>query len=325
MTHLGERSEASHYDASGHSLRRGAQLLRRKGPTMHRQKISTVPGLALLALAVALAAGCGGGGKKASSTTTASTGTTNIQAPANIKSAGKLVFCSDITYPPEEFYKAGTTTPQGSDIDIGNEVAKRMGVTARFDNTGFEGIIAALLSKKCDAIISGMNDTPERRKQVAFVDYLKVGQSFLIAKSNPKHITDIKSLSGKVASVEVGTTNKDYLDAQNKKLTAQGVKPFKIITFPKDTDAANALKTGKVDAYFADSPVVAYYVGKDPSSFSFAKNPEVVNPIPIGIAIRKGDTELQNAVTQAIKAIYSDDTMKQIIAKWKLPAFPVKT
>ena len=184
---------------------------------MHRQKISTVPGLALLALAVALAAGCGGGGKKASSTTTASTGTTtNIQAPANIKSAGKLVFCSDITYPPEEFYKAGTTTPQGSDIDIGNEVAKRMGVTARFDNTGFEGIIAALLSKKCDAIISGMNDTPERRKQVAFVDYLKVGQSFLIAKSNPKHITDIKSLSGKVASVEVGTTNKDYLDALEK-------------------------------------------------------------------------------------------------------------
>ena len=82
---------------------------------------------------------------------------------------------------------------------------------------------------------------------------------------------------------------------------------------------------GDVLRIVADSPVVAYYVGKDPSSFSFAKNPEVVNPIPIGIAIRKGDTELQNAVTQAIKAIYADDTMKHIIAKWKLPAFPVKT
>src|SRR5205085_8039217 len=98
-------------------LRRGAQLLRRKGPTMHRQKISTVSGLALLALVVALAAGCGGGGKKASTTTT--TSSSAIQAPANIKSAGKLVFCSDITYPPEEFYKSGTTTAQGSDIDIG--------------------------------------------------------------------------------------------------------------------------------------------------------------------------------------------------------------
>jgi polar amino acid transport system substrate-binding protein len=292
---------------------------------MHRQKIPLLTGLVLLALVTVLAAGCGGGGKKASSTTTATGNSTTIQAPANIKSAGKLVFCSDITYPPEEFYKSGTTTPQGSDIDIGNGVAKRMGVTASFDNTGFEGIIAALLSKKCDAIISGMNDTPERAKQVAFVDYLKVGQSFLIQKANPKHITDIKSLSGKVASVEVGTTNKDYLDDQNKKLTAQGLKPFKIITFPKDTDAANALKTGKVDAYFADSPVVAYYVGQDPSSFGFAKNPEVVNPIPIGIAIRKGDTELQTAVKQAIKAMYADGTMDNIIAKWKLPAFKIKT
>src|SRR5438477_3405096 len=303
MTHLGERSEASHYDASGHSLRRGAQLLRRKGPTMHRQKISTVPGLALLALAVALAAGCGGGGKKASSTTTASTGTTtNIQAPANIKSAGKLVFCSDITYPPEEFYKAGTTTPQGSDIDIGNEVAKRMGVTARFDNTGFEGIIAALLAKKCDAIISGMNDTPERLKQVAFVDYLKVGQSFMVKKGNPKHITGITSLAGKSASVETGTTNKDYLDQQSKMLQTQGKKPIKVVTFPKHTDAANALKTGRADAYFGDSPPLAYYVQTDPPSFEVGGNP--INPISIGIALRKSDTQLQSAVLAAVTAMY---------------------
>ena len=61
---------------------------------MHRQKISTVSGLALLALVVALAAGCGGGGKKASTTTT--TSSSAIQAPANIKSAGKLVFCERV-------------------------------------------------------------------------------------------------------------------------------------------------------------------------------------------------------------------------------------
>ena len=121
-----------------------------------------------------------------------------ITAPASIASAGKLVFCSDITYPPEESYKAGTTTPEGSDIDIGNYIADKMGVKARFDNTGFDGIIAALLAKKCDAVISGMNDTPERRKQVAFVDYLKVGQSFMVKKGNPENITGIDSLAGQV-------------------------------------------------------------------------------------------------------------------------------
>ena len=277
---------------------------------------------AALACAVgALAAGCGSSGSKSSTTTTTGTTTTSasgsgIQAPSNIKSSGQLVFCSDITYPPEESYKPGTTTPQGSDIDIGNNVAQRMGVKARFDNTGFDGIIAALLAKKCDLIISGMNDTPQRRKQVAFVDYLKVGQSFMVKKGNPAHITSIASLAGKSASVETGTTNKDYLDAQSKQLQAQGKKSIKVVTFPKDTDAANALKTGKVDAYFGDSPVVAYYIQTDPSSFSIGGNP--VNPIPIGIAMRKSDTQLQNAVRKAIAAMYADGTMAKILTKWKL-------
>ena len=240
----------------------------------------------------------------------------SITAPASIASAGKLVFCSDITYPPEESYKQGTTTPEGSDIDIGNYIADKMGVKARFDNTGFDGIIAALLAKKCDAVISGMNDTPERRKQVAFVDYLKVGQSFMVKKGNPENITGIDSLAGKSASVETGTTNKDFLDAQSKRLTSQGKKAIKVVTFPKDTDAANALRTGRVDAYFGDAPVVAYYIEKTPSAFSLGGTP--VNPISIGIAINKSNTELQSAVTKAIAMIYADGTMDTILTKWKL-------
>jgi polar amino acid transport system substrate-binding protein len=269
--------------------------------------------VALIVLLALFAAGCGGSSKKAATTTGSSA---SITAPSAIASAGTLVFCSDITYPPEESYKQGTTTPEGSDIDIGSYIARKMGVKARFDNTGFDGIIAALLAKKCDAVISGMNDTPERRKQVAFVDYLKVGQSFMVKSGNPENISGIASLAGKAASVETGTTNKDYLDAQSKKLQAQGKKGIKVVTFPKDTDAANALKTGKVDAYFGDAPVVAFYIEKDPSSFSIGGTP--VNPISIGIAIRKSDTELQSAVTQAVRAAYADGTMDKILTRWKL-------
>ena len=280
---------------------------------MSRSKLTALAG-ALIVLVALSAVGCGGSSKKAAATTTNSSA--SITAPASIASAGTLVFCSDITYPPEESYKTGTTTPEGSDIDIGTYIAQKMGVQARFDNTGFDGIIAALLAKKCDAVISGMNDTPERRKQVAFVDYLKVGQSFMVKSGNPENITGLASLAGKAASVETGTTNKDYLDAQSKKLQAQGKKAIKVVTFPKDTDAANALKTGKVDAYFGDAPVVAYYIEKDPSSFSIGGTP--VNPISIGIAIRKSDTELQSAVKQAVTAAYADGTMDKILTRWKL-------
>jgi polar amino acid transport system substrate-binding protein len=280
-------------------------------------RASSLSLLVVLAFAFVLA-GCGGASKSSSSGTTTSSQSSGsaITAPAGVKSSGTLVFCSDITYPPEESYKPGTTTPEGSDIDIGKYIADKMGVKARFDNTGFDGIIAALLAKKCDLIISGMNDTPERRKQVTFVDYLKVGQSFMVKKGNPEHITGLDSLAGKSASVETGTTNKDYLDAQSKRLTSMGKKAIKVVTFPKDTDAANALRTGRVDAYFGDAPVVAYYIEQTPDAFALGGNP--VNPIPIGIAIRKSNNDLRVAVTKGIHMIYADGTMDQILKRWKL-------
>jgi polar amino acid transport system substrate-binding protein len=286
---------------------------------LFRSKTFVLAGAIVLLLAFA-GSGCGGGSKSSESTTTTAGNGASITAPSAIKSAGQLVFCSDITYPPEEFYQG--SKPVGSDIEIGAEIAKRMGVKGQFDNTGFDGIIPALLGKKCDAIISGMNDTPERRKQVTFVDYIKVGQSFMVQKGNPEKISGVASLAGKSASVEVGTTNKDYLDQQSKTLKSQGKKPIDVVTFPKDTDAANALKTGKVDAYFGDAPVVAYYIEKDPSSFTFGGSP--INPIPVGIAIRKSDTELASAVKQAINNMYADGTMAKILKKWQLSAAALK-
>jgi len=233
--------------------------------------------------------------------------------------AGTLTFCTDATYPPEEFFQGSKIV--GSDIDIGTEVAKRVGMKASFRNTGFDAIIAALLAKKCNAVISGMNDTPERRKQVSFVVYIRVGQSIMVKAGNPKHIAGVASLSGKKVSVEVGTTNKDFLDAQSKVLKKAGKKGITVVTFPKDTDAAAALKTGKVDAYFGDSPVVAYYIGQDAKSFAFGGQP--VNPIPVGIAFRKGDPLIPK-VQGAVAKMYADGTMKRILAKWKMSATALK-
>ncbi len=244
--------------------------------------------------------------------------TSATAAPAR-HASGTLTFCSDITYPPEEFYQG--TKAAGSDIDIGNAVAKRMGRTAKFQNTGFDGIIAALLAKKCDAVISGMNDTASRRKQVGFVDYLSVGQSLMVKKGNPSHVSGLASLSGKSVSVEVGTTNKDFLDAASKKLKAQGKAAITVQSFPHDTDAAAALKTGKVDAYFGDSPVVAYYIQKD-SSFAFGGSP--INPIPVGIAVRKDDPATKSGIQKAITAMYANGSIKRILAKWHMSAFALK-
>jgi len=257
-----------------------------------------------------LALVAGGAALVAIVATAASATSQAITPPPAIKSAGKIVFCTDATYPPEQYFQGSRIV--GSDIDSGTGVAKAMGVGAQFKNTGFDGIIAALLSKRCDAVISGMNDTPERRKQVDFVDYLKVGQSIMVKKGNPDHISTLASLSGHTVSVESGTTNRDFLAATSKKLVKQGKPAIEIKTFPKDTDAFAALKAGRVDAYYADAPPVAYYAKTD-KSVVVAGSP--VNPFPIGIAIRKADP-LRAATQKAIAHLYATGSMKRIVARW---------
>ena len=233
-----------------------------------------------------------------------------ITPPAGIAQAGKIVYCTDATYPPEEFFQGSKIV--GSDVDIGTAVAKLMGVRAEFKNTIFDSIIPALLVKKCDAIISGMNDTAERRKQVNFVDYLRVGQSVMVKKGNPAHIKTLSDLSGKRVSVESGTTNRDFLAATSKNLTAHGKKGITIVTFPKDTDAVAALKAGRVDGYFGDSPVVYNYVKED-ASFALGASP--IAPIPIGIAVRKSDP-LRAATQKAINTLYANGSIRRIVARW---------
>jgi polar amino acid transport system substrate-binding protein len=235
-----------------------------------------------------------------------------ITPPAKIAKAGKIVWCSDIEYPPFESYQGSKAV--GADIDIASAISTAMGVKAEFKNVVFDSIIASLLSKKCDAIVSAMNDTPERRKVVDFVDYLKVGQSLMVKKGNPKHISTLASLGDKTVSVQSGTTMRQFLAATSARLVKQGKKGFTIKTFPKDTDAIAALKAGRVDAYFADSPVVAYYASKDPS-LQIAGAP--ISPLPYGLAIRKHDP-LRAAVQKAVNQLYGTGAMRRIAAKWGL-------
>jgi polar amino acid transport system substrate-binding protein len=239
-----------------------------------------------------------------------------VAPPPGIAKAGKLVFCTDPTYPPEESLQG--SKPVGSDIDIGNAAAAVMGVNAEWRNVGFDGIIAGLLARKCDAILAAMTDTAARRKQVDFTHYLIVGMSLMVKKGNPHHVTGLASLSGLRVAAEVGTTEKDALTAENELLRKQHRTPVVIKLFNKDTDAAAALFTGKVDAYFADDPPVGYYVKKYEGRFEVAASR--IEAAPIGIATRKGDA-LGGAMQKAIAELYADGTMKSILAKWGLSAF----
>lgn len=274
--------------------------------------------LPVLLAATMVAAGCGsddssdgdGGGSSDG-------GSSSISTPAPLEADGDFVVCTDVPYPPAEFLEGDTFV--GYEIDIMSEVATRLGTTAVYEKTLFDAIIPALQSKKCDAIISSMNVTPEREKEVSFVPYMAVGQSLMVATGEGEGIENLDDLAGKSVAVQVGTTLKDALDAKSKEFEDAGEDPIDVQTFPDAGAAAAALKTDKVDVFFGDSPVVADYVVKDEESFEFAGEP--IDPLDVGIALRTEDTELQDAVQDAIDEMYEDGTMVDLLSEWNVEDF----
>jgi polar amino acid transport system substrate-binding protein len=161
-----------------------------------------------------------------------------------------------------------------------------------------------------------MNSTDERKQQVDFVDYLKVGQSLLVPAGNPQNIKTLDDLSGKAVAVQLGTTNAETLAAKNTEFTNAGKAAIDIQTFQADSDAFQQLSLGRVQVFFTDSPVVVYYntLPENKGKFDIGGTP--IDPIPIGIAIRKEDTTLKTAVQAAIDAMYADGSLKAIVDKW---------
>ena len=238
-------------------------------------------------------------------------------------SGGAFTYCTDPTYPPAEFYQAArrgagevTKTLAGADIDIGKAVAKRLGGHAEFVTTPFADVIQSLLDKKCDAIISFMNDTPTRRQQMAFADYAAFGQSVLVKNGSPV-IHDVSDLFGKTVSVARGTTEEQFLTSQNA--SANGKPPIKLLSFASDDDAIYALTQGAAEVYFGDTPVVSLLVSQNSA---LTQGPELVKAIPVGIALRIGDSRLAGT-QKAIADMYADGTMGTILTKWKLSQFAI--
>ena len=236
---------------------------------------------------------------------------------------GKLVICSDIPYPPQEFFD-DSGNPVGSDIEIGQAIATGLGLEPQIENSVFDTIIAAVTSGKCDIIVSAQNITTDRVAQVDMIPYFQAGQSFVVAKGNPAGIKTEDDLCGKSIAAETGTTEIDYLkgtgDYKGSGLSAacesKGKESIDIKEYPKDSDALAALTSGNVDSYFADSPVAGYYTVQQPEQFELSGL--TLDVAKEGISVPKDKNDLRDAVATALKSIMADGTYEQILDKYGL-------
>jgi polar amino acid transport system substrate-binding protein len=250
----------------------------------------------------------------ATATTTApSVAPTPAVAPPAIQTAGKIVFCSDISSPPIEFMDANNQ-PTGSDIALGSAIAAQLGLEAVWSNIPFSGLIPALQAGNCDAVLSQLFDKPARREVINLVDYMNSSQSILVASGNPKHVQSLDDLSGLKVAVEDGTTIQTILATQNDTFKKANKPLIDIVVFPKDTDALQQLQIGQVDAYGTTLETAAYYITKSPNTFEVAGKP--FGQILTGIGVVKTNTALTQAIQTAFSAVKASGTYLQILTQF---------
>ena len=295
-------------------------------------KVARIFSLILLASMVLVACG-------PAASTAGPVGTPVAQIPdSSLAQAKHLLICTDFPYPPQEFFDANGN-PQGLDVDLGNEIANRLGLKVQYVNSVFDTIIAAVTSGKCDIIMSAQNITADRSKQISQIPYFEAGQSMVAAKGNPQNINGTSDLCGKSAAAESGTTEADYLqgtgDYKGKGLTqactAAGKTAITTVVTQKDSDALQQLQSKKVVAYFTDSPVAAYYTVQHPDQFQLS-GIAVLNAVLEGIGVPCGQSDctkaplsgVGQAVQTALNSMMTDGTYLKILTKWNLANSAVK-
>src|ERR1051326_3236603 len=267
--------------------------------------------LSLVVLSVLLAA-CGGITPSAGSPPATSTSTlaTDLLTP------GVLTVGSDTTYPPQEYLDPTTHTAAGFDIDLITAIAKRMGLRATIVPATFATILNDLAARRFDVVISAVTITPERQKQVDFVPYLTAGESLLVHKGNPRHITSTDDLCGLAVGVQDGSIEQGVLQSSSDNCQEQDRPAITMIALPDQTAVIQLLASNRVVATYQDSPVTDYYVKQSPDQFEVGGS--VVFPAPEGIAVRKNDAALFSAIQTAYQQVKAAGTYHQLLLKWGL-------
>lgn len=220
----------------------------------------------------------------------------------------KLKIAVDTTYPPMEFENIDGKII-GLDVDLAREIAKNLNVNAEFIVMPWDGILAGLAGNRYDMIMSSMNITPERSAQVNFVPYLNMGQVFIIKNGTNKVKTE-KDLAGRIVAVQADTTSFTAVEGFQK----SGIKIKEIKAFKGATDAFSAVKSNQADVILIDEAVGLYYAGLDSKTFTVSG--QALKPEPIGIAIRKENKDLFEAVSKAVKTMKENGSFTKIYKSW---------
>ncbi len=267
----------------------------------------------LLALTVVLVAACGNNSNNntaAEPSAAATEGAAATVAPAEqnslevIKASGKLRIATEGTYAPFTYHdKDGKLT--GFDVEIAEEVAKRLGVKAEFFETQWDGIFAGLDAKRFDVIFNEVSITDERKVKYDFSDDYIVSKAVLIVGADNTDIKTFADLKGKKAGQSL-TSNLSDIARDNG---------AEIVATDGFNQAIDLLTSGRIDATVNDG-LSFLDLKKQKPDVKIKVVDEIAEGSHSAATFLKGNDELVKAVSDALAEIKSDGTYLKISEKY---------
>lgn len=223
----------------------------------------------------------------------------------NTAQAADLTVGANIGNVPWEFQDASGKVV-GFEVDLVNEIGKRLGKSVEFVNTPFNGLFPAVQSGRINMAISSITITEKRLESVAFAQpYYDSDQSLTAtAKSG---ITGLKDMNGKVVGVDTGSTGDMWAEKHKGEYKFGEIRRFEGLS-PAMLD----LVAGRIDGYISDIPALLYYVKDKPEL-------KVVERIPTGekysIMFNKGDP-LASQVNDVITTLKKEGYIAKLHETW---------
>ncbi|GAA5166097.1 ABC transporter substrate-binding protein [Ornithinimicrobium tianjinense] len=238
--------------------------------------------------------------------------------PADIQEAGTIQVGSDLAYAPMEYLDEDGKVV-GFDVELADLIGEQLGVEFVFNNAQFDSLITQLKSDRIDVAISGMSDTAERQKEIDFVDYYNAGGVLLVKKGNPSGLQSADDLCGKTVAVQRGTTAEEVSNAQSTTCTDAGKEPVEVLAFDRETEAMLQVKNGRADSGMQDYPVAAYNARTSGGGNDFEIVGDQIEAGPLGIAVSKEDTQLRDAIQEALQAVMDSGDYQKLIDAYEVP------
>ncbi|PXH11499.1 ABC transporter substrate-binding protein [Klebsiella pneumoniae] len=239
-----------------------------------------------------------------------------VTQAAELLTEGVFKVGMEVTYPPFESYDSNNTIV-GLDPEFAALIAQHLQAKPQLIDTKFTSLILGI-GKKYDAVISGMYVTPERQKQADAIPYALSGASIIALKGGAVQPKTEDELCGVKVGLQAGTTWVTSLKKHSDEWCLKNGKPaITIQEFPTAPEASQALLSKNIGAQLEIAPAAQIIVDKSRGRLAISST-RLVYPLPLGIYVAKGNTELAEAIKATLATLKANGQYAALIKKYNL-------